>query len=97
MEPEPRIFGEISCPIGTEIFSPVLDTNNVLHYLYTRVLILRESWAGRVACKVEQTYTYNFDQETRRRESTSKTQARIIIKLILKNMTGQCGLDACSS
>jgi len=63
MGPEQRIFGKISCLIGTEIFSPVSDNNNVLHVLYPLVLVLRMRWAGKVACKGEHTYIHNFDEE----------------------------------
>jgi hypothetical protein len=51
MGSEPRVFGKVSSPIGTELFSPLVDTNNVLHDLYTRVFVLRMRWAGKVSRK----------------------------------------------
>ena len=60
MGPEPRIFGKISGPIGTEIFSLVLDTNNELHVLYPLVFILRMNWAGKVTSKGEHTYIHTY-------------------------------------
>ena len=64
MGPEMWLFGKISTPIDTEHFSPVLGTNNVLHDVYPRVLILRMRWAGEVACMGQYTYLNSVDEET---------------------------------